>query len=443
MRLKITPLIGTAAVLALFGTANAQTPKNCKEILGHDPSAVSGVYTIDPDGAGPVPSMQCQCDMETDGGGWTLVLNYNHLAGTNPALNVFTDELPVQGAVTLGTDESGTQYWGHAGNATLSALVFDELRFYGITSNHARVMHFKTQHTGTIDYFRSGTGSTSGISSAFTPLPDHTAFLPGAINNTNSNAGNLAMTEYPLWTGNSYHWFLSPGFGRWEMDDYNFSLPSTLHQIWTRECVSYSLTEVSACESYQSPSGLYTWTESGIYMDTILNVGGCDSVMTIDLTIDELPLVTVTENGASLTVDQTLDSYQWVDCDNANAPVPSATDQTFAPAVSGNYAVEAASGACVVTSNCYQVITVGVRDLASSSIVLNPNPTTGLFTVRSEVPFNGANVSVYDLNGRVVLALSNQTGSSIVIDATEFPEGVYLCRIMENGQLHQFKLVKE
>lgn len=443
MRSKFTSAVGLLAMLAVSGVAQAQTPKNCKEIIGHDPLAASGVYTIDPDGEGPLGAMSCQCDMETDGGGWTLVLNYNHLEGTNPALNVFNDAFPVQGAVTLGTDESGTQYWGHAGNALLSALVFDELRFYGITSNHPRVMHFKTQHEGTIDYFRSGTGSTSGISAAFTPLADHTAFLPGAINSTNSNAGNYAMTEYPLWTGNSYHWFLSPGFSRWEMDDYNFSLPSTLHQIWARECVSYSLTEVSACESYQSPSGLYTWTESGTYMDTIPNQGGCDSVMTIDLTIDVQPLITVTEGGASLTVDQTVDSYQWVDCDNANAPVPSATAQSFMPSISGNYAVETASGACAVTSDCYQVMVVGVTDMASSAILVHPNPTTGVFTVRSQVPMNGAVISVCDLNGRVVMTLSGQTGHTVEVDASALSAGVYLCRIVENGQLQQFKLVRQ
>ncbi|XOV67333.1 MAG: T9SS type A sorting domain-containing protein [Fluviicola sp.] len=47
-----------------------------------------------------------------------------------------------------------------------------------------------------------------------------------------------------------------------------------------------NLTEF-ACQSYTSPSGNYTWTTSGIYQDTISNVNGCDSVLTIDLTVGQ------------------------------------------------------------------------------------------------------------------------------------------------------------
>ena len=45
-----------------------------------------------------------------------------------------------------------------------------------------------------------------------------------------------------------------------------------------------SITEAS-CETYTSPSGL-VYTLSGVYMDTIPNAAGCDSVITIDLTIN-------------------------------------------------------------------------------------------------------------------------------------------------------------
>lgn len=43
----------------------------------------------------------------------------------------------------------------------------------------------------------------------------------------------------------------------------------------------------TACTSYQSPSGNYTWTASGTYQDTIPNSTGCDSVLTINLTVNQ------------------------------------------------------------------------------------------------------------------------------------------------------------
>ncbi|MBK7212401.1 MAG: T9SS type A sorting domain-containing protein [Bacteroidales bacterium] len=241
-------------ILTTASLSIAQTSRSCSQLLAGDPSATSGVYSIDPDGDGPLPLMDCYCDMTTDGGGWTLILNYNHLTSSNPALNIRSGSLPLQGSVILGTDESNTVYWGHADTSILNAIPFNEVRFYGVTSGHDRMIHFKTSHTGTISYFKTGLGSTAGISTSFSPLSGHTSHLPASIDMTVSDRGNLAMTDYPLWTGSSYHWYLGGidafcSSVRWEVDDYPCSTePSTFHQIWVRQKQTNSLKETGKKE---------------------------------------------------------------------------------------------------------------------------------------------------------------------------------------------------
>lgn len=56
--------------------------------------------------------------------------------------------------------------------------------------------------------------------------------------------------------------------------------------LFTLSCSTSSSINITACDSYISPSENYIWTTTGMYYDTIPNMAGCDSLITIDLTIN-------------------------------------------------------------------------------------------------------------------------------------------------------------
>ena len=47
-------------------------PRSCREILQRSAGQPSGFYMIDADGPGGADAVEVWCEMELDGGGWTI-----------------------------------------------------------------------------------------------------------------------------------------------------------------------------------------------------------------------------------------------------------------------------------------------------------------------------------------------------------------------------------
>jgi len=199
--------------------------------------APSGTYKIRWDGTN---ARDVHCEMDLEGGGWMMILNYVHKGGTNPSLDVRTDSFPQMAReYILGADESGSAAWGHIGNALAAQNGFTEYMFYGKTSNHDRVIHFRGSVSNVIDYIKTGTGDMSGIgdSGNYTQgsLAANGPYLPGAMDLIYNDRGDLAMTNFPFYNISDYHWGILGLGDRWEVDDYpNNASKDTIHRIWVR-----------------------------------------------------------------------------------------------------------------------------------------------------------------------------------------------------------------
>ncbi|WP_299440118.1 HYR domain-containing protein [uncultured Aquimarina sp.] len=179
-------------------------------------------------------TFQAELDNDTDGGGWLMILNYVHVAGDNPPLQVRNTDLPLLGSSTLGDNEAATANWGHMGNQLAADLDFEEMRFYGVTTGHNRVIDFKTNYTPAVTYAKTGSGSFSGMENGgYTELSGHTANLPGDGFRVFADQGNNALTSFPFFVTGSAHWGLGIG-NRWEVDDQAGNTQSTIHRMWVR-----------------------------------------------------------------------------------------------------------------------------------------------------------------------------------------------------------------
>lgn len=193
-----------------------------------------------------------------------------------------------------------------------------------------------------------------------------------------------------------------------------------------------STISASTCASgYTSPSGNYVWNTAGTYMDTIANVAGCDSIITVNLTITAVD-VSVTNNAPSLTANQAGATYQWLNCDSAYAVVPGATAQTFVATVNGNYACAVTFNSCTDTSACESVMNTSITSAGmNTAVTVYPNPNNGDFTYVQ----NGTEtveVIIYDALGQIVKAFTANPGvqQPVNIGTT----GIYtITTVMQNG----------
>ncbi len=78
----------------------------------------------------------------------------------------------------------------------------------------------------------------------------------------------------------------------------------------------------TSCDSYTSPSGNFNWTSTGIYQDTINNSVGCDSILTINLTINNSSTITLLDSACSIYTSPS-GNYTWTQSGTYFDTIPS------------------------------------------------------------------------------------------------------------------------
>lgn len=211
------------------------------------------------------------------------------------------------------------------------------------------------------------------------------------------------------------------------------------------ECApsTHTLTE-NACDSYISPSGNYTWLNSGIYTDILTNANGCDSIITINLTVDSVD-VSVTQSGNLLQANAFGGAnYQWVDCDNNFSTILTEVNQFFTATNNGNYAVIIWQNGCIDTSTCYSVTSIGMNESYElpGNIQLYPNPTEGTFTLDLGDVKKAVSVEITNAMGQLIYSRLLATERSILLHLNQ-PAGVYFVRIISCERTTVIKLIRE
>ena len=178
---------------------------------------------------------------------------------------------------------------------------------------------------------------------------------------------------------------------------------------------------ITTCGSYTWIDGITYTASNNIATHTLTNAVGCDSVITLNLTINSPSDITTTTNELTITANNIGAIYQWLDCDNNYAEISGETSVAFTAVANGSYAVEITENGCLDTSDCVAIITVAIiEDDFRKQVSVFPNPTEKEFTL--QIPENGSLV-IYDLMGKIVL--KKQVTIIQKIEVSHLAKGLY------------------
>lgn len=197
------------------------------------------------------------------------------------------------------------------------------------------------------------------------------------------------------------------------------------------------------CEGDSYVFGGQALTDPGTYMAVFQTLAGCDSTVTVTLTVNTVNTGVVAQ-GNTLIAQAANASYQWVNCAN-NQLIVGATGNTYTPAQTGNYAVVVTQNGCTATSTCVFIQIVSTKEvIASSDWSIQPNPASQVTHLVFESPLTEELwMEIHDLSGRSLYQKQLPVGAEAAeILLNELPTGVLFVRLSNQDAVSVKRLIK-
>ncbi|BDS10696.1 T9SS type A sorting domain-containing protein [Aureispira anguillae] len=197
----------------------------------------------------------------------------------------------------------------------------------------------------------------------------------------------------------------------------------------------------TACDSY-------TWIDGNTYTSsnntatfTLQNVAGCDSIVTLDLTIN-LVNTTTSIMGVTIMANTSNVAYQWLDCNNNNTPITGETGQSFTATTNGNYAVIVTENGCSDTSACVAITTLNINKLRETSVYAYPNPTQGDLMLSFPQVTTDVLIKVSDTKGQIITTHHYDMAKDVELKL-EGTQGIYLITITHSNNNQILRCIKQ
>lgn len=167
-----------------------------------------------------------------------------------------------------------------------------------------------------------------------------------------------------------------------------------------------------------------TYTTSGNYTQIVQNANGCDSTININALITD-PTVNLQNNNNLLTAVGLIDQVTWLNCDLNYSIIAGQNNPSYSPSFSGSYSVINNRGnGCIDTSDCVNVCIGLDNNVGLNGNVLSAQQNGATYQwlncVTGNSPIVGATSQTYTVPGNgsyaVAITLNGCTAQSNCID---------------------------
>jgi hypothetical protein len=208
--------------------------------------------------------------------------------------------------------------------------------------------------------------------------------------------------------------------------------------------LNLTINETASSTEIVTACSFYTWNdntyvESGTYTAQFVSANGCDSIATLNLTITFFE-ATATLIGTDLIEASPAGmTYQWINCITGEY-ITTALAQTYTATENGEYAVIVSDGQCSDQSDCITVSSASLEDGEVLFVNLYPNPTSGDVILEVSSAFTGRSYQLVDYSGRVILNGTIQSSKEI-LSLSDLARGVYYLNL--DRSIGAVKVVKQ
>ena len=195
-----------------------------------------------------------------------------------------------------------------------------------------------------------------------------------------------------------------------------------------QDCISSSAVTDSSCNSYLWNNIVYS--NSGVYSDTLSNSFGCDSIITLDLTIFNISAAIDTISGNLVASGGV--NYLWNTGETASS---------ITPDTNGLYTV-------IVTdiNGCTDTVSFNVTFISNTGIVglnnnfrLYPNPNNGQFVIECQEKIES--IILYNIQGQIVRSFTRINSKQFTINESFNEKGIFFVNISTQNKSFIEKVV--